>query len=43
MGCWRLRLSSLVAERGEGVRYVSLTTAGINCSSLIRPEEKKGS
>lgn len=33
----------MAAERGEGVRYVALTTAGVNCSSLTRPEERKRS
>lgn len=32
----------MAAERGEGVRYVALMT-GVNCSSLIRPEARKGS
>lgn len=33
----------MAAERGEGVRYVALTTAGVNCSSQVRSEERKGS
>lgn len=33
----------MAAERGEGVRYVALMTAGVNCSSQIRSEGRKGS